>query len=212
MRAVSILIVICLSLVACATKPPPSVTSTNKYYVVRPQDNFYSIAFAFELTVDQLRAANPWLSPSSIAPGMRLSIPQTGLSEPIKATGHPARFIWPLKRLDISSQYGYRSGSLHAGIDLRAPRGTDIHASAAGRVTLSSRQNGYGRMVIVDHGNGLQTVYAHNHRNYVGEGETVRQGQVIASVGRSGNATGYHVHFEMRRAGKAVNPLQYLGP
>lgn len=210
MRKVTILLIACIGISACATSDLPPLDNRSNDYTVKPQDNFYSIAFAFEITVEQLMAANPWLSPSNIAPGMRLTIPATGSSTPAAGSGQKVRFVWPLKRRKVSSDYGYRNGSLHAGIDLSAARGTRVYASAAGKVTFSGRQNGYGQMVVLDHGNGLQTVYAHNHHNLVSEGEFVRQGQTIASVGRSGNASGYHLHFEIRRSGTAVVPWDYL--
>lgn len=119
-------------------------------------------------------------------------------------------YIWPLKRIDISSNFGRRNGRLHAGIDLRAPRGTAIQAAADGWVKFSGYNRDYGHMVVIDHGNGIETAYAHNSRNVVGEGQTVTQGQIVGRVGRTGNATGNHVHFEFRRDGQALNPANYL--
>lgn len=195
---------------ACATSPIEPGQTQKQYYVVKQSDNFHSIAFAFEITVEQLKAANPWLSPSRLSPGMRLTIPQDSYDYQIANPAQNVDFMWPLRKLDVSSNFGYRNGSLHAGVDLRAPRGTEIYASAGGRVIFSGRKNGYGRMVTIDHGNGIETVYAHNDRNTVEVGQRVKQGQVIGRVGRSGNASGYHVHFEYRRLGKAVNPVSYV--
>ncbi|MCP4233276.1 MAG: M23 family metallopeptidase [Aestuariibacter sp.] len=115
--------------------------------------------------------------------------------------------IWPLSKIDVSSNFGYRGGDLHAGIDLRAPAGSKIYASGSGRVSFAGRMRGYGLVIVIDHGAGIETAYAHNMRNLVSAGQKVGQGQVIATVGRSGNATGYHVHFEVRRGGKPVNPV-----
>ena len=195
-----------LVLGACAStqtiQQPPK-----RIYIVKENDNFHSIAFAFEVSTEQLRRANPWLSPINIAPGMRLTIPD---HDPNSQIAGDVNFIWPLKHLDVSSGFGYRNGSLHAGIDLRAPLGTAIYASAGGRVVFVGHKRGYGLMVIIEHSNGIETVYAHNNRNNVVLGERVSQGQMIATVGRSGNATGYHVHFEFRRFGKAQNPKSYV--
>ena len=99
---------------------------------------------------------------------------------------------------------------MDAGIDLTAPRGTSIYASAAGKIVFSGFQRRYGHIVVIDHGSGTETAYAHNSRNLVNKGQRVKQGQIIARVGRSGNATGYHVHFEYRRHGKAVNPVRHV--
>jgi murein DD-endopeptidase MepM/ murein hydrolase activator NlpD len=99
---------------------------------------------------------------------------------------------------------------MHAGIDLRAPRGTPIYASASGKVIFSGYNRGYGHLIVIDHGRGIETAYAHNNRNIAKKGQRVKQGQVVATVGRSGNATGYHVHFEFRRNGRTVNPIRLL--
>ena len=204
------LLILCFAVTACTTYHAPPNTNPSRHYIVKEQDNFYSIAFLFEITVSQLKEANPWLNPANIAAGMRLTIPSISPTTQLLSAPRPGRFIWPLKRFDVSSGFGYRNGSLHAGIDLQASRGTEIYAAAEGRVVFSGRQTGYGRMVILDHGIDLQTVYAHNRHNLVYEGQYVKQGQVIALVGRSGNASGDHVHLEFRREGKAVNPSEYL--
>ena len=145
---------------------------------------------------------------------MRLTLPTTQY-QPL--TGSPAvtrneqgQFIWPLTNIDVSSAYGMRHGRLHTGIDLRAPAGTAIKVSATGRVKFVGYKNGYGHIVVIDHGQGIETAYGHNRRNLVDEGQRVYQGQTIATVGKSGNATGYHVHFEIRHRGKALNPIRYL--
>jgi murein DD-endopeptidase MepM/ murein hydrolase activator NlpD len=81
---------------------------------------------------------------------------------------------------------------------------------ADGLVIFSGRKSGYGNIVEVRHANGLETRYAHNHRNLAKEGDLVRKGQVIAKLGSTGRSTGPHVHFEVRRNGEAVNPMRYL--
>jgi len=201
--------------------------SRRNYYVVQPNDNLYSIAFALEVSPGQLRRANPWVNPVYIEPGTRLLIPQNQTEHnysnnnnydksEIQQSGQAdyqlqgANFIWPINRIDVSSNYGWRKGRLHTGIDLRAPRGTPIYASAAGRVIFSGYNRGYGHIIVIDHGRGIETAYAHNSRNMVRKGQRVKQGEVVATVGRSGNATGYHVHFEFRRHGQAVNPIQFV--
>lgn len=210
MRKACGLILVSLAISACATYHPQAAKPTKRYYIVGENDNFDSIAFAFEISTERLRLANPWLKPSNISAGMRLTIPRDPLDKQISATSENRQFIWPVNDIDVSSTFGYRHGELHAGIDLRAPRGTEIYASAAGRVVFSGSRPGYGRMIVIDHENGIETVYAHNNRNLAEVGQRVRQGQLVASVGRSGNATGYHVHFEIRRLGKSVNPVSYL--
>jgi murein DD-endopeptidase MepM/ murein hydrolase activator NlpD len=98
----------------------------------------------------------------------------------------------------------------HKGVDLSAPQGSDIYAALDGQVVLAGRHKQYGNFVALDHGNGVVTLYAHCVRNFVEEGQIVRRGQKIAEVGRTGNATGPHLHFELRLDGVPVNPLPKL--
>jgi murein DD-endopeptidase MepM/ murein hydrolase activator NlpD len=99
----------------------------------------------------------------------------------------------------------------HDGIDIVAPADTPIQAAADGKVIYSDwGPGGYGRIVILQHGTDLVTVYAHNHRNLVRTGQFVRQGDQIATVGKSGRATGYHLHFEIRRKTIPIPPFELL--
>ena len=117
---------------------------------------------------------------------------------------------WPL-RANPSSRYGPRNGRKHEGVDLPAPKGTAIRAAAGGRVVYSGHgMRGYGKVIVLKHGDDMSTVYAHNSANLVRKGQTVRQGEVIGRVGKSGRATGYHLHFEVRIRGVAQDPLTYL--
>lgn len=110
----------------------------------------------------------------------------------------------------ITSGFGRRHRRFHKGIDIGAPRGTPIFASADGKVAFTGRRGGYGRTVILDHGGGVQTLYAHNSQVEVKEGEWVTQGQEISKVGSTGRSTGPHLHYEVRIHGKPVNPKPYL--
>lgn len=118
--------------------------------------------------------------------------------------------------LQISSGYGMRADPFtgarewHAGIDLTAETGAAIHPVEAGRVVFSGWQTGYGNTVIVQHADGVQTLYAHNQRNMVRKGDRVTETTRIAKAGSTGRATGPHVHFEVRREGIAVDPTPYL--
>jgi len=118
--------------------------------------------------------------------------------------------------LQVSSKYGMRddpfSGErkFHQGVDIPAPEGTAIHALRQGTVVFSGIQHGYGNVVILDHGEGLMTKYAHNKINLVQEGEKVDAGSVIAQVGTTGKSTGSHVHFEVLYRGRSINPETLL--
>jgi murein DD-endopeptidase MepM/ murein hydrolase activator NlpD len=116
----------------------------------------------------------------------------------------------------ISSPFGmrthpsYGTQEFHQGVDFEAETGDDVFAAAAGRVSYAGRQKGYGKVVIIDHGRDISSVYAHLSSTAVHRGDTVESGQRIGKVGVSGNATGAHLHFELRVSGNAVDPLDYM--
>lgn len=116
--------------------------------------------------------------------------------------------IWPVNGV-VTSGYGMRWGRMHEGIDIAAPAGTPVRASASGRVIFAGWLGGYGQLIVVDHGGGLATAYAHLSAIYAGGG-AVSQGQTIGAVGSTGHSTGNHLHFEVRVNGRAVDPMGYL--
>ena len=122
-------------------------------------------------------------------------------------------FQWPVQG-NISSDYGYRYifGGLnfHRGVDIPAPMGSAVHAAANGTVIFAGSRGSYGNLVIIDHGNGFQTLYGHNSGFVVKEGDVVTKGQTIAAVGSTGRSTGPHCHFEVHLNGVLVDPLMYL--
>ncbi len=126
-------------------------------------------------------------------------------------TGTPSAsgFIWPVNG-SVVSGYGMRWGRMHEGIDIAASTGTPIWAAAAGTVIHAGWLGGYGNLVVVDHGNGLATAYAHASAILVAVGQQVAQGETISLVGSTGNSSGPHLHFEVRVNGIAVDPLLYL--
>jgi murein DD-endopeptidase MepM/ murein hydrolase activator NlpD len=120
---------------------------------------------------------------------------------------------WPVDPgvASVSSAFGSRrSGAWHQGIDLSAPKGTPVRATAAGKVVVAERSGAYGRTVVIDHGNGVTTRYAHLRKIKVNEGERVKAGEVIGEVGKSGNASGPHVHYEVVRNGTPVDPWPFM--
>jgi len=127
-----------------------------------------------------------------------------------KSTGG---FIWPVyssgKNYISCPIWGYYN---HTGTDIAANSGAPVVASMGGRVvTVKSNRYGYGKHIIIDHGNGVTTLYAHNSALYVSVGQNVQQGQTIAAVGRTGNASGNHLHFEIRQNGKYQDARKYIG-
>uniref|UniRef100_B8HN83 Peptidase M23 n=1 Tax=Cyanothece sp. (strain PCC 7425 / ATCC 29141) TaxID=395961 RepID=B8HN83_CYAP4 len=126
------------------------------------------------------------------------------------------RLSYPIQA-PITSNFGWRMHPilgyqrLHAGTDFGADTGTPIRAAEGGTVIFAGWYGGYGNTVIIDHGGGLTTLYAHTSQMYVREGQTVQRGEAIAAVGSTGLSTGPHLHFEVRENGEPVNPLNYLG-
>lgn len=124
--------------------------------------------------------------------------------------------IWPVEGGYVSSEFGARihpiSGNAqrHEGIDIAAWTGTPVHATAAGTVTFAGNRGGYGLTVVIDHGYGVQTLYAHNSRLHVRVGQKVKRGDLISSIGTTGVSTGPHLHYEVHVNGRPVNPRNYL--
>ncbi|MFY0546297.1 peptidoglycan DD-metalloendopeptidase family protein [Brevibacillus sp. H7] len=120
---------------------------------------------------------------------------------------------WPVKEATITSGFGMRWGRLHKGLDLwnEGEGKTPIHAAKEGVVVeAGTNRGGYGYMVVLDHGEGLQTYYAHLRRIVVSPGQVIRQGDILGYMGRTGDSTGYHLHFEVRQDDVPMNPLRYL--
>jgi murein DD-endopeptidase MepM/ murein hydrolase activator NlpD len=126
-------------------------------------------------------------------------------------SGQPsaAGFIWPCDGV-VTSGFGMRWGRMHEGIDIGCAYGAPNRAAAAGTVIYAGWMSGYGNLVVVDHGNGLSTAYAHASSLAVSVGQSVVQGQTVSYVGSTGHSTGPHLHFEVRVNGVAVDPLAYL--
>lgn len=122
----------------------------------------------------------------------------------------------PVRHGYMSSPFGRRVHPLtgrntqHKGVDFAAKPGSDVVAVAAGVVSFSGIKSGYGHVVEISHADGYTTLYAHNKKNLVAIGDLVQRGQTIAAVGRSGRASGYHVHFEVTKNGRLVNPASYI--
>lgn len=123
--------------------------------------------------------------------------------------------IWPVKGM-VTAGYGYRSSpftgqrEMHEGLDVAAPPGTAIVATADGVVSFTGPLSAFGNVVFINHGHGFTTFYAHNSSNRVKEGQLVKRGEVIAYVGATGRATGPHVHYEVQVNGVTVNPMKYI--
>lgn len=118
--------------------------------------------------------------------------------------------LWPVNGGSITSYYGKRGKSLHKGIDIARAKSLNILASDGGKVVFAGWKGDYGNLIIISHNNGYSTYYAHNKKLLVSEGNRVQTGDSIAVMGSTGQSTGVHLHFEVRKEGKAVNPISYL--
>jgi murein DD-endopeptidase MepM/ murein hydrolase activator NlpD len=146
---------------------------------------------------------------ASLAAEIREAQAQAAASSTGSGTPSASGFIWPVNGVVVSG-FGWRGSRMHEGIDISASSGTPIWAAAAGTVIWSGWRGGYGNAVVVDHGNGLATLYAHSSSLLVSVGQSVGQGETVALVGTTGNSSGPHLHFEVRVNGTAVDPLNYL--
>jgi murein DD-endopeptidase MepM/ murein hydrolase activator NlpD len=158
---------------------------------------------------------------SVFLPGARVAVAESGgktnaVASRVKNTVSVKKgFGWPVAG-KISSSYGRRrhpvrgNRDFHTGIDIRAPRGRTIVASAAGRVVHSGWMGGYGRTIVISHPGKITTLYGHCSKLLVKVGANVKRGQAIAQVGSTGVSTGNHVHFEVRSGGRPMNPIKVL--
>ena len=120
---------------------------------------------------------------------------------------------WPVApaKVVVTAEFGApRGGSRHQGIDLAAPAGTPVQAAADGKIVFAGKDGRYGRTILIDHGGGYRTRYAHLKKIEVKQGKRVRRGDRIGRVGKSGNASGAHLHYEVLKNGVPVNPRAYL--
>lgn len=157
-----------------------------------------SAALAAKIVAAQAAAAQSAAAQAAPSnPGEQAPPPSTG------------GFVWPVSGT-VTSGFGPRDGRTHEGIDIAVPSGTPVGAAASGTVIQAGWLGGYGILVVIDHGNGVSTAYAHNSGVAVTVGQRVTQGQVIAYAGSTGNSSGPHVHFEVRVGGSPVDPLGYL--
>lgn len=181
-------------------------------------DTLWELATRHGVDLENLLAANPGVDPGHLQIGQELVVPPEGARLKRIAGTAPTEeaesalagvFAWPLFA-PISSNFGPRWGRNHAGIDLAADHGDDIRASRDGRVVLSGTVSGYGETVILEHADGTRTLYAHASKLLVAAGEQVKQGELIALVGSTGNSTGPHLHFEIIVGDRPRDPLTYL--
>lgn len=209
-------------MVAAVAAVAAACSARQTYHVVRAGDTLSRIGQAYGVPHHEIARANRLRDPSHIEVGQRLIIPKAKAA-PVVATllpplrdageqrpGDAPKMTWPVPEGTVTSGFGPRGSRFHDGIDISAPAGVPVRAVASGEVAYSASLPGYGNVIIVRHERGYATVYAHNERHHVEEGQRVRQGQLIATVGCSGRASGTNLHFEVRKDNHARNPLLFL--
>ncbi|TGL55116.1 LysM peptidoglycan-binding domain-containing protein [Leptospira kemamanensis] len=188
-----------------------------KKYTVQKKDNLSKIARSFSIDVAKLKKANS-LTSDQLKIGQVLEVPVQVKNASSSRVVLKKIFILPVPQSRVTSRFGRRVDPFnkynrvyHSGLDLAAKVGAPVLSAADGEVVFTGRNGGYGNSVTIQHKNGYKTVYAHCSQILVEVGETVKMGRVVALVGRTGTATGAHLHFEVFRNGKIMNPESALG-
>lgn len=181
------------------------------------------LAKEYSIFPEAILSANEMTPDSVLAKGAEIFLPGAKVTaDPAKLKAGtknsptaPRTYGWPVVG-KISSSYGWRRDPVrggrdfHTGLDIRAPYGRSVVAAASGTVVYAGWMGGYGKTVVISHPGNSTTLYGHNSKLLVSKGQKVQRGARIAQVGSTGRSTGNHVHFEVRKAGKLVNPLQVL--
>jgi murein DD-endopeptidase MepM/ murein hydrolase activator NlpD len=219
------------------TQPPSESEQAGVFHVMRAGETLYSIArlsgvplavlarenaIADAAVVDEgrvifipaaARPQAPSAAPEPASGARRARQPLGRIARAMPRTLDPAArgvaLTWPVRGVLFSS-FGPRARDQHDGIDLAAPEGTPVLAAASGTVLFAGEKRGYGKIVLVAHRGDVVTVYAHNSENLARAGDQVHEGAAIARVGRTGNATGPHLHFEVRVGSRPRDPLGFL--
>jgi murein DD-endopeptidase MepM/ murein hydrolase activator NlpD len=190
-------------------------TSQGNVHVISQGETLWHIAQRYNVDLNQLKNLNPDKKPNNLKIGDTIYLPGSTSQMALAASSvKPSRslatrFAWPIKG-QITSHYGWRSSGYHHGLDVAGNLGDAVKASTGGVVSFTGAMGLYGNTVIIDHTSSMQTLYAHLHTIKVKEGDRVKQGDVIATVGSTGRSTGPHLHFEIRRDGERFDPLAYL--
>jgi murein DD-endopeptidase MepM/ murein hydrolase activator NlpD len=195
------------------------------YHVVERHQTLYRICKTYGVDLKQVASLNGIPDPSKIETGQRVFIPgaknvlkvEIYIDDVAAEQGEKLRiaykkldFIWPVEG-KISDVFTEVENKKHQGIDISSPLGTPIRASNAGKVIYSNNGiKGYGNLIILRHSEEYVTIYAHNQVNLVEEGTWVEKGQTIGKVGQTGRATGPHLHFEIRKNNKPLDPFLFF--
>jgi len=210
---------------ASPARPSPPPSKKGIYHVVERHQTLYRICKTYGVDLKGVASLNNISDPSKIETGQRIFIPGANKilkveiyiddvaaeqGEKSKVAYKKLDFVWPVEG-KITDVFKEAENRKHQGLDISSPLGTPIKASNAGKVIYSnSGIKGYGNLIILRHSEEYVTVYAHNQVNLVEEGTWAEKGQIIGKVGQTGRATGPHLHFEIRKNNKALDPLLFL--
>jgi len=207
------------ALSGCGTAPKTYMTDTQTiggiYHYVKSGETLWCISKMYGVDMNSILNANHITDASDIERGQRLLIPGSSRRERAEEQKIFASckdfFVWPVRGTVLSSYGSKLDRTRNKGIDIRAEEGSSVRASRAGKVVFCDEWlKGFGKTVILDHGDSFQTVYAYNSTILVNIGDAVEQNTVIARVGRGGRAKEPSLHFEVRRDGESQNPFYYL--
>ncbi len=219
-----------LAVEPAAVRPRPARTAPEVHHVLQPGQTLWRLARAYGVSLDELMRANHIDDPDTLEVGQSAYIPGattlldvppypaplgaagTEAGEAGRDTASRADWLWPVKGGEILSYFGApRRGHRHTGIDIRGRQGQAVRATRNGRVVYSgSGMRGYGKTVIIEHADGTRSLYAHGSALLVRAGQRVERGQTVARIGRSGNASTEHCHFEIRDGNGPIDPMGYL--
>lgn len=188
------------------------VPADNFVHRIQTGETLLSIAELYNVDVNALASRNELSDANSIIAGRQLLIPRgaTSWAATLPVAGSQVRQLaWPLLGT-ITSPFGTREGAPHEGIDIAAEENTPMRAAASGKVVFAGPRGTYGLAVIIDHGNGLRTLYAHCAKLLVTEGDVVDTSTIIALAGSTGHSTGPHLHLEVLQNGVPTDPLTWL--
>ncbi len=184
-------------------------------YKVKKGQSLWDISRKFNVSLDKIKEANE-ITTNTIRPGQKLFIPGVSLTqEVVFAQQFSDRFIKPVFGY-VSSSFGHRIHPIfrkyhfHAGVDLKAPYGSTVRASQSGRVIFTGWKTGYGKCIIIKHNNVYKTIYGHLSRISVNPGQYVKGSDPIGTVGNSGLTTGAHLHFEVLKNNRPIDPLSLI--
>ena len=175
-----------------------------RFHKVRAKETLTQIAKSHNVSYRYLACLNGIDNPSKIQIGQRIVLPHA------YHAGLGINLNWPIKQGMMTSPFGPRRADCHYGVDIAAPFGTPIFAAESGKVAFSGVQNGYGKVIIIQHTKTYHTLYAHLQKIYVKANDKVKAKQRIAKVGSNGRSTGAHLHFEVWVDQKASDPMFFL--